>query len=120
MDLWFIYHDITLFDFPLFHTFLPALSFPYSDIALLFFLDFPFQDPFILEDEGALKEATELIENNMLWVHEVQSNGHRDIASVVATTRQSARVTAITKVYTNPKYRSKGCAERLVRRVCQQ
>jgi len=56
----------------------------------------------------------------MLWVHQLDDSTSSDICSIVATTRKSENVTAITKVYTNPLYRSRGCAERLVRRVCQQ
>jgi predicted GNAT family acetyltransferase len=73
-----------------------------------------------LDDQGALKEATELIKNGSLWVHQLNDSTSSDICSIVATTRKSENVTAITKVYTNPRYRSRGCAERLVRRVCQQ
>ncbi|KZS96200.1 hypothetical protein SISNIDRAFT_483585 [Sistotremastrum niveocremeum HHB9708] len=76
-------------------------------------------DPFILDEEGAFREATELITQGQLWVHEINIGSSRGIASIVATTRQSDGVSAITKVYTNPLYRSRGCAERLVRRVCQ-
>jgi predicted GNAT family acetyltransferase len=67
-----------------------------------------------------MKEAIELIKNGLLWVHQLNESPSSDICSIVATTRKSENVTAITKVYTNPLYRSRGCAERLVRRVCQQ
>lgn len=66
-----------------------------------------------------MKEAVELIKNGLLWVHQLNESPSSDICSIVATTRKSENVTAITKVYTNPLYRSRGCAERLVRRVCQ-
>lgn len=79
-------------------------------------------EPFVLDDADAFKEAEYLVRGGMLWINvaENKRTGAMDIASIVATTRQSESVTAITKVYTNPVYRSQGCAERLVRRVCQQ
>ena len=41
-------------------------------------------------------------------------------ASIVAVTRTSETVAGVTKVFTNPRWRQRGCAERLVRHVCQQ
>ncbi|GJJ13236.1 hypothetical protein Clacol_007487 [Clathrus columnatus] len=76
-------------------------------------------EPFFLDDAGALKEAKYLIENRIGWVHEVVKNGVSEIACLVATTRNSSRVATITKVYTSPSWRKRGCAERLVRAVCQ-
>jgi predicted GNAT family acetyltransferase len=71
--------------------------------------------------EGAIKEATLLVRNKQLWVHEIrQDDAVPEIASIVAVTRESNTVSAITKVYTNPQWRRRGCAERLVRRVCKQ
>lgn len=56
----------------------------------------------------------------MVWVHEARTPGQaKEIASIVAFTRNSDKVAAITKVCTNPKWRRRGCAERLVRRVCK-
>jgi hypothetical protein len=79
------------------------------------------QAPFILDSAGALREATYLWRNKMLWVHELDNEaGTRGIASIVATSRQSESVTAITKVFTNPEYRNRGCAEALVRFVTHQ
>jgi len=48
------------------------------------------------------------------------SDGESGIASIVAVTRKSEGVAAITKVYTPNRWRGKGCAERLVRRVCRE
>lgn len=77
-------------------------------------------EPFILSHEGAVEEATYLVRNNMLWVHEVVRSGQpTEIASIVATTRSSESVAGITKVFTNPDIRNMGCAERLVRTVCK-
>jgi predicted GNAT family acetyltransferase len=80
------------------------------------------QDPFFLTPERAVEEATLLIRNRQLWVHLVRRNGdaRQEIASIAAVTRTCNSVAAITKVYTNPNWRARGCAERLVRRVCKQ
>ena len=74
----------------------------------------------MLSHEKAVQEATIMIQNNQVWVHEVRGSGRREIASIVATTRTTDTVAAVTKVFTNPKWRSRGCAERLLRHVCQQ
>ncbi|KAF8580146.1 hypothetical protein K439DRAFT_1637278 [Ramaria rubella] len=76
-------------------------------------------EPFVLDDAGALKEATYLISNKFAWVHEVIRNGSSELACLVATTRNSENVGTISKVYTNPFWRKRGCAERLVRKVCR-
>jgi predicted GNAT family acetyltransferase len=60
-----------------------------------------------------------LIKNNQLWVHEVvRPDQPPKIACVVAVTRSSESVAGITKVFTDPNLRNLGCAERLVRAVC--
>ncbi|KAF5357407.1 hypothetical protein D9758_005950 [Tetrapyrgos nigripes] len=77
-------------------------------------------EPFILDEQGALDEAAILIRNRTVWIHEVQQHNNAPIvASLVAFTRNSATVSTITKVYTNPDARGMGCAQRLVRRVCK-
>ncbi|EPT03525.1 hypothetical protein FOMPIDRAFT_51369 [Fomitopsis schrenkii] len=68
---------------------------------------------FPLTIERARKEAQELIKKGQLWVYD--ANG--DIATICAVTRNSQRVSAITKVYTTPSWRRHGCAEFLVREV---
>ncbi|KDQ63204.1 hypothetical protein JAAARDRAFT_188806 [Jaapia argillacea MUCL 33604] len=75
--------------------------------------------PFSLTPEKAEREAAILIEKQQLWVHEIKrgTTGYPSIASIVAVTRVSGRVAAITKVFTNPSWRKMGCAERLVRQV---
>ncbi|KAG6841780.1 hypothetical protein C0991_007109 [Blastosporella zonata] len=76
--------------------------------------------PFVLTIEQAVKEAMLLISNNQLWVHTIQVGDRSpEIASIVAVTRESASIAAITKVFTNPDWRSRRCAERLVRKVTQ-
>ncbi|KAM5530598.1 hypothetical protein V8D89_015606 [Ganoderma adspersum] len=78
-------------------------------------------EPFVLSNEKTVREAAIMIQNNQLWVHEVKASGRdAEIASIVATTRTTDTVAAVTKVFTNPKWRSRGCAERLLRYVCQQ
>ncbi|KAK0196074.1 hypothetical protein F5146DRAFT_1028411 [Armillaria mellea] len=69
-------------------------------------------EPFVLDDAGALKEATLLVRQNQVWTA-VPSH------PFVAFTRNSDGLATITKVYTNPDFRRRGCAERLVRRVCK-
>jgi len=77
-------------------------------------------EPFVLSKEEAVHEATILARSGQLWVHEISMNGQRpEIASIVAVTRSSDTVAAITKVYTNPRWRQRGCAERLTRHVCK-
>lgn len=77
--------------------------------------------PFSLSSEQASEEARLLIENGQVWVYEIkEGGGETDIASIVAATRQSDTVAAITKVYTPEKWQRKGRAERLVRRVCRE
>ncbi|PIL31699.1 hypothetical protein GSI_06402 [Ganoderma sinense ZZ0214-1] len=99
----------------------PAVT---SDIANVSRLCHAFaagSEPFVLSNENAIREATIMIQNNHLWVHEVRpSDREPEIASIVAATRTTDTVAAITKVFTNPKWRSRGCAERLLRHVCQQ
>ncbi|KAG1885503.1 hypothetical protein F4604DRAFT_1972000 [Suillus subluteus] len=75
--------------------------------------------PFTLTDEKAREEARLLIANRQLWVLEMQKrNGNPEIATIVAVTRKSEGVAAITKVYTPEKWRGNRGAERLVRHVC--
>ncbi|KAG8941036.1 hypothetical protein FRC04_004815 [Tulasnella sp. 424] len=57
---------------------------------------------FPLELPDALKEAEELVRNRQLWVYYMtMSDGTQELASIVACTRTSENVAAITKVYTN-------------------
>ena len=79
------------------------------------------QPPFDLSREDAIREVSSMIDDGQLWVHEIRY--HRqppEIASIVAVTRNSSAIATITKVYTNPAWRGKGCAERLVRKVSKQ
>ncbi|GLB37824.1 putative FR47-like protein [Lyophyllum shimeji] len=92
---------------------IPAIG----ELCFLFAVD---SFPFCLTRARADEEAALLVEKKQVWVHEAQNPGQpKEIASIVAFTRNSENVAAITKVYTNPKWRRRGCAERLVRRVCK-
>ncbi|KAF5375549.1 hypothetical protein D9615_009137 [Tricholomella constricta] len=98
----------------------PAVA---ADIPAIGELCFLFADesfPFRLTRARAEEEATLLVEMNQVWVHEARLPGQpKEIASIVAFTRNSDMVATITKVCTNPKWRRRGCAGRLVRRVCK-
>ncbi|KAF9454124.1 hypothetical protein P691DRAFT_770837 [Macrolepiota fuliginosa MF-IS2] len=86
-----------------------------SDLCHGFALTSP---PFILTPQKACEEAEFLINHKQVWVHTINRPGAKEeIASIVAVTRESASVSAITKVFTNPRWRGKRCAERLVRYV---
>lgn len=81
--------------------------------------------PFVLSESQARDEATELITHRQLWVYELpldvrSSNKSYAISTIVAVTRNSPTVSAITKVYTTAKYRKRGCADRLVAQVTKQ
>ncbi|KAG9314077.1 hypothetical protein JVU11DRAFT_4858 [Chiua virens] len=76
--------------------------------------------PYLLDDKDAEMEAKELIDKELAWVH-MAKKGDADweIACLIAATRTSKDVTAVTKVYTTEQWRSRGCAGRLLHRVCQ-
>ncbi|KAG0707499.1 hypothetical protein DFH29DRAFT_628059 [Suillus ampliporus] len=77
--------------------------------------------PFILSVEKSHEEAKLMVANKQVWVLEIQKpNEEPDIASIVAVTRKSEYIAAITKVYTPEKWRGRCCAERLVRHVCTE
>ncbi|KAF6761128.1 hypothetical protein DFP72DRAFT_32159 [Ephemerocybe angulata] len=77
-------------------------------------------EPFVLTPSQGQEEGEKLVTSGQVWVHRIRrGNGPSEIASIVAYTRNCNKVATITKVYTNPKWRKLGCAERLVRRVCK-
>ncbi|THH11061.1 hypothetical protein EW145_g902 [Phellinidium pouzarii] len=86
-----------------------------SDLCFGFAADSP---PFELSEQRAIAEATQLVRKQQLWVLEVCSAHGSSIACIVALTRTNAMVTAITKVYTPPRWRNLRFAFRLVRAVC--
>ena len=62
-----------------------------------------------------------MITNQQVWVHMVQKDGPEpEIACLAATTRESDNVTAVTKVFTAEHWRGRGCAARLLHRVCEE
>ncbi|RDX51906.1 hypothetical protein K466DRAFT_3461 [Polyporus arcularius HHB13444] len=71
---------------------------------------------FPLTIERARIEARELISKGLVWVYDASG----DITTICAVTRNSHRISAITKVYTTPRWRRRGCAEFLVRAVTAQ
>ncbi|KAI0778440.1 hypothetical protein BD413DRAFT_466339 [Trametes elegans] len=77
-------------------------------------------EPYILSEAQALQVAGMLVRNHQLWVCVIQEPGSSpDIACIVASTRTTDSIAAITKVFTNPAWRNRGCAGRLVRHVCE-
>ncbi|GBE77432.1 hypothetical protein BKA93DRAFT_51891 [Sparassis latifolia] len=68
---------------------------------------------FPLTIEAARIEARELITKGQIWVYDASG----DLTTICAVTRNSNRVSAITKVYTTPRWRRRRCAEFLVRDV---
>ncbi|KAJ7751207.1 hypothetical protein DFH07DRAFT_1032649 [Mycena maculata] len=66
-----------------------------------------------LGEADAMLEAQALIEKGQLWVVEKE----KEIASICAVTRTSLRVSAITKVFTTPKWRRHGFAQDVVYEV---
>ncbi|KAJ3528189.1 hypothetical protein NM688_g8029 [Phlebia brevispora] len=68
---------------------------------------------FPLSIDRARIEARELISKGQIWVYDSQG----EVTTICAVTRNTHRVSAITKVYTTPKWRRRGCAEFLVRYV---
>ncbi|KAF8323778.1 hypothetical protein DL93DRAFT_2049515 [Clavulina sp. PMI_390] len=75
--------------------------------------DFPIDRP------GSIREALHYINNRQMWVCAVEVNGHEEIASIVAVTRNTLRNATITKVHTAATHRKRGYAESLVRHVCE-
>lgn len=62
-----------------------------------------------------------MITSQQVWVHIVEQAGREpEIACLVATTRESENVTAVTKVFTAEQWRGRGFAARLLHRVCSE
>ncbi|KAG8852832.1 hypothetical protein FRB96_008520 [Tulasnella sp. 330] len=72
-------------------------------------------EPFVLSVQDSFKEAGLYIQNRQMYAYKVGE----ETASIVCVTRSSQNVAAITKVYTNPQFRGRKCAEKLVRHACQ-
>ncbi|KAL0951567.1 hypothetical protein HGRIS_008249 [Hohenbuehelia grisea] len=84
-----------------------------ADLCYLFGQD---SDPFSLDRRHAEEEATFLVNNEQVWVLVVpgEHESNSEIASIVAATRQSPTVAAITKVFTKPNWRNRSFARMLV------
>lgn len=63
----------------------------------------------------AYLEASTLVGAQQLWVLEIMHSS--TIACIVALTRTTGIVAAVTKVYTPPRFRQRGYARRLVHYV---
>ncbi|KAG8684166.1 hypothetical protein FRC09_015567 [Ceratobasidium sp. 395] len=75
---------------------------------------------FPLNPRESLAQAQQLIRDKQLWIYETRDAYNRPcIASMVASSRSSANVAAITKVYTLPAFRGRKYALRLVQWVTQ-
>ncbi|TFY82137.1 hypothetical protein EWM64_g1867 [Hericium alpestre] len=71
---------------------------------------------FPLALDSARVEARELIQKGVIWIYEADG----EVTTICAVTRSSQNVSAITKVYTTPKWRRRGFAEHLVRYVTRR
>ncbi|KIM32322.1 hypothetical protein M408DRAFT_63256 [Serendipita vermifera MAFF 305830] len=71
--------------------------------------------PFTLTPARAMQEAQYMIKNRSVSVYTIDGI----VTTIVAVTRVSASVAGMTKVYTTPIYRGRGCAEKLVAHVCR-
>lgn len=81
----------------------------------------PPQEPFPFSPKGACTEAAALISDRQLLVHDILVLGQNpEIASIVTNNRTSDTVAEFSNVFENPKWRTRGCAERLMRHVCEQ
>lgn len=65
----------------------------------------------------ARQEAQYLIHHGLAWVYVMDGGA---LSTIVAITRSSSQVAGITKVYTAPQFRRRGCADRLVAHACEQ
>jgi len=71
-----------------------------------------------MTSDAARVEAEGYIRDRSLYVCEVETDGVRRIASIVAVTRNAHPYAFMTKVFTAPEFRGKGIAQRLVRWTC--
>ncbi|EJU02646.1 hypothetical protein DACRYDRAFT_99714 [Dacryopinax primogenitus] len=77
---------------------------------------------FPLSPEGAIEEAADMIAKRQLWVYEIfdARTQSAEVVSIVAVTRDSDDVAAISKVFTSPQWRGKGFARSIVAIVCRE
>ncbi|KAB5593193.1 GNAT family acetyltransferase [Ceratobasidium theobromae] len=82
--------------------------------------EFSQDSEFPLGGEESIMQALDLIREKRIWVYETLDVRNRPrIASMVASSRTSANVAAITKVYTTPAFRGRHYARYLVQWVTQ-
>lgn len=72
--------------------------------------------PFVLTAQRATQEAQYMIDHKLVSVYVIDGQ----ITTIVAVTRRTENVAGMTKVYTTPRFRGRGCAEKLVAHVCQR
>lgn len=72
--------------------------------------------PFTLTPTRALKEAQYMVSHGLVSVYTIDGQ----VTTIVAVTRRSESVAGMTKVYTTPKFRGRGCAEKLVAFVTER
>ena len=76
--------------------------------------------PFVLTQEQARIEAYKMIKLNQLWIYRAPTSPTTSVVtSIVAVTRSSSTVAAITKVFTSPSWRRRGYAEMLAAHVLE-
>ncbi|KAI9060558.1 hypothetical protein FKP32DRAFT_1577631 [Trametes sanguinea] len=78
-------------------------------------------EPFVLTEQQALYEASMLIRKGEAWVYAIpgrQAGHEAEITCMVAVSRTTETVSAITKVFTAPNWRGHRHAQHLVHFVC--
>ncbi|KZO96417.1 hypothetical protein CALVIDRAFT_563905 [Calocera viscosa TUFC12733] len=77
---------------------------------------------FPLSREGAVQQAADMIAKRQLWVYEVFDPRTQavEVVSLVAVTRDTDNIAAISKVFTSPEWRGKGFARSIVAIVCRE
>ncbi|KAF5383481.1 hypothetical protein D9757_006138 [Collybiopsis confluens] len=101
----------------------PVVAADLHDIARICLQFSEESEPFVLNSQNAMKEAEYLVSRNYAWVHcvDVWTNGKckSEVACIAAFTRNTAEIATISKVYTDPHWRSRGFAKTLVRKVSE-
>jgi len=79
-------------------------------------------DPYQLSLEQGIQEATCLIKREELYVCEVAlpDTEKYEVVCIIATTRKSDKIAAVSKVYTHPDHRRQGYAKELLTYVCNE
>ncbi|KZO96418.1 hypothetical protein CALVIDRAFT_598364 [Calocera viscosa TUFC12733] len=80
-------------------------------------------DPYQLSVQQGIQEAKRLIQRKELYVCDVLRGGRADdydVVCIIAVTRKSTKVAAVSKVFTHENYRRRGYAKRLLAHVCHE